>query len=294
MNLPLRQFWNLNNYGDEIGPYLTWKLTNQFPKHGYPRKYFFINNLKSIFHFIFGDRNISRNLNTNYHAKTLLSVGSILEFASNKDIVWGSGMGSKNPSISKAKFYSARGPISRDYIKSLGYDISDNIGDPALLLPLMIPKKFNKSTSVTIIPHKTNYEETKEILKSSDWNFDIIDLNDTNVEKITKDISSSNLILSSSLHGIIVGQAYSVKSFWFKIDDIGGDDTKFIDYFKSVEIETYKPLTKSIFSLSEVNLLKKLQEMESFSTLNIDLPNLQRSLLVNSPFESRIYEKFLP
>lgn len=295
MNYPIRQFWNLNNYGDELGPYITWKLTNQFPKHTFPIKYFFKHLFKSIYNFIVNKDIKTADYLFSFSARNvLITVGSILEFASKNDIIWGSGMGTiQPPNISNAKFYSVRGPISKKYIKSLGYEVGENMGDPALLMPILLNNQWDKKKhKLTLIPHKNDYMEICNLIDESSTNFDVIDLSSTDIERVTELIASSNYILSSSLHGLIVGHAYGVPSLWFKNKEIGGDDTKFFDYFGSVGITDYLPFDISILNKSIKEISEIFNSNKNIFLIQKDLKKIQVDLLNNSPFNNISIDDF--
>ena len=83
----------------------------------------------------------------------------------------------------------------------------------------------------------------------------VINLINTNIESVINDILSCEKTISSSLHGLIVSDAYNIPNTWVKFDNnIKGDDTKFHDYFKSVnrsdtnfvDCMNYKKIPKNI------------------------------------------------
>ena len=60
--------------------------------------------------------------------------------------------------------------------------------------------------------------------------------------KIIDEINSCQVIISSSLHGIITCHAYNIPCLWYKFSEkIVGDGIKFADYFSSVNIKPYNP-----------------------------------------------------
>ncbi|MNY25676.1 Polysaccharide pyruvyl transferase [compost metagenome] len=70
----------------------------------------------------------------------------------------------------------------------------------------------------------------------------IIDLMTNDVESVTDLILQCRRIISSSLHGIIISQAYHIPAVWVKFsDNVFGDGIKYQDYFESVDIENYAP-----------------------------------------------------
>jgi pyruvyltransferase len=55
------------------------------------------------------------------------------------------------------------------------------------------------------------------------------------IEEVIDLVLQSERIVSSSLHGLIVADAYGIPSRWIKISDrILGDGTKYMDYYSSI------------------------------------------------------------
>jgi len=144
--------------------------------------------------------------------------------------VWGSGfMDSSSHAIwpQRLKFHAVRGPLTAERVKvrDLAY------GDPALLLPLIFPAKKTPRYEVAIIPHFATWKIFYDKYESSlpkNWN--LIDLLQKPSD-ISSTISSCDMIISSSLHGIIVADAYNIPSIWMSADGpIKGNGFKFRDY----------------------------------------------------------------
>ncbi len=59
------------------------------------------------------------------------------------------------------------------------------------------------------------------------------------VEDFIDQVNACDKIFSSSLHGLITADAYSVPSQWveFSRDRIGGDRTKYLDYYMSIGLD---------------------------------------------------------
>ena len=119
-------------------------------------------------------------------------------------------------------------------------------GDPVLLLPLIIPfPKINKKYKLGIIPHYIDRSSSllnKLNKLKNNKNVIIIDiLSGENPNKIIKEISSCHKIISSSLHGIILGDAYNIPSYHVEFSDrVIGKGFKFKDYYLSVNRNYYK------------------------------------------------------
>lgn len=173
-----------------------------------------------------------------FHRPYYLGIGSLLtHFSIENAVVWGSGVMSKDKKIiGKPKEVRAvRGPLSRQRLLDAGIDCPEIYGDPALLLPLYYSPKTEKKYKLGIIPHysdinnilveKAQREDGVQIIKVRDYEswLDFID-----------QINQCEVIASSSLHGLIVSEAYGIPNVWIKFDDTPSDDIKFHDFFLSM------------------------------------------------------------
>ena len=176
---------------------------------------------------------------TNDHLATKYMVtGSILnDPLAETCIVWGSGIAHRDTYIRKpVEIKAVRGPRTREAVLRSGVECPEVYGDPALLLPRFIPRSLlttNIYYKLGIIPHIADYNEVR--LKYWDRkDVIVIDLM-RSIESVVAQICSCEVLISSSLHGIIVSHAYEKPCGWVKFSGkIIGDDTKYHDYFESV------------------------------------------------------------
>lgn len=213
--------------------------------------------------------------NAYYHLKKInyLCIGSIIESHCNKDsIIWGSGAmyGDPTKKYKPKKVCALRGPLTKQYLESFGVNCPDIYGDPALLLPLVYkPSDLNKEYCLGIIPHYVDHnlphvqkfrEQHPEVLfinmqDYSDWH-EIIDK-----------IVSCECIASSSLHGMIISDAYNIPNVQIICSDkIAGGDFKFRDYCAGVQREYQAPINCKI----NIDLQKILDTMKDYKNINFD------------------------
>jgi len=158
----------------------------------------------------------------------LLGVGSILNELREGDIVWGSGLirEVKLRCPNSVKFLAVRGPLTRSMIEG---DVPEVYGDPAILMPLIYNPEIKKTHKVGIVPHYIDkiLWENRRLPEGVKF----IDV-EGNWRKVIDEIVSCEMIRTSSLHGIIIAEAYGVPVVWEKYsDDIVGGEFKFQDYF---------------------------------------------------------------
>ena len=91
-------------------------------------------------------------------------------------------------------------------------------------------------------------------------------------QKVIDEITESNLVISSSLHGIIIAEAYGVPAIWLHNNECSQDAFKFLDYYYSMG---RKPIKAS--SIEEA-LLMKNDYVPDFS-------DLQHNLIESFPYD---------
>jgi hypothetical protein len=216
--------------------------------------------------------------------KVYFAIGSILELATSRCVIWGSGMIKKDSAIAPANFRAVRGPWTRKLLKDKGYKVPPIYGDPSLLSPQYISADSTKKHLLGIIPHYVEYEAFTSRFRSYSDEVDIINMLDEPREVIGK-IAACEYVLSSSLHGLILSHAYSVPALRMTLSDkIFGDGIKYLDYFASVGIPDYEPL-KVDAAQADISLITKtIKDNPRLSTMQMDRADIAAQLLANCPF----------
>ena len=180
-----------------------------------------------------------------------MCIGSILNLYfvnQNNNIVWGSGARDAGLPMNgfPKKICAVRGKLTRAYLQKRGIDCPEIYGDPALLLPFLYRPIRKKKHKLGIILHfrdKGN-ELIRRVAKKAGEKAEFIDIvNYDRWESVIDRITECECIASSSLHGLIVADAYRIPNVWIRF----GDDTfeggfKYLDYFSGVGRKTKEPL----------------------------------------------------
>ena len=197
----------------------------------------------------------------------LLSIGSILQFATPLSTVWGSGLIKPNLIHQKPdKVLAVRGPLTHENLRVLGIFSPLIVGDPAILLPDIYPISSSSTYKYGLIPHYSdiNHPWVKKCRERDDVKF--IDVEGEPLSTL-KGILSCEHILSSSLHGIIVAEAYGLRASWIKLSNkLFGGDFKFQDYFFSTDrkdISAHELEDSSEVSPSDIKPLTSPRDMAS-------------------------------
>lgn len=216
-----------NNWGDAIANFIANKISNQKVKwyHG---------------------EDVSNN-DIRYTV-----TGSINQWLRNNNtIIWGTGFISKDSKlhINPIRVCAVRGPLSRKKFLDYKIECPEIYGDPALLMPFFYNPNITKKYKYGIIPHYVDVNDSWVNKFKNNNNVKIIDITNTESElknhRFINDILECEIILSSSLHGIIAADAYGIPSYWIELSDkVVGNGFKFNDYFSSVKrpiMEPFKP-----------------------------------------------------
>jgi len=204
------------------------------------------------------------SIDFNENIPNVISCGSIMRLSKPTSLVYGSGIRDIDQNILPGEIVLVRGPLTRKRLINIGCYCPPEYGDPGLLLPEYYKPRVEKKYSLGIIPHVIHYDIVKEMY-ANNHNVYVIDLNTSDVERVVDDIVSCEKTVSSSLHGLIVSDAYNIPNKWVKFNlEIKGDDTKFYDYFQSVgrcnesylNCIDYKMLPDNILDLIPMNICK--------------------------------------
>ncbi|WP_417246270.1 polysaccharide pyruvyl transferase family protein [Celeribacter sp.] len=205
-------FWswyNPYNFGDWIGPYLYYAITGRRP------------NFRAIKYARFGS--------------IYMSVGSILHHIHHPGVavVWGSGVISRSQMFAAPrKICAVRGPLTRERCLELGYECGEIYGDPAILLPDFLKVSSQPNARVGLVPHFVHLDVARKVFGDRP-DIKIIDVTRP-LWNVAEEIATSEVVVSSSLHGLIVGHSYGRPSLYVDFADaetsLHGDGVKFADY----------------------------------------------------------------
>lgn len=251
------RYYKSKNWGDALSPYLVHLISN-FNVRRYSGNFW-----DRVLKFL---RIIPQ--------ENFLCIGSMMKFADENTIVWGTGFISEESKLDKKpkKVLAVRGPLTRKKLLEQGVECPEVYGDPALFFPKFYQPKIKKKYKLGIIPHYVdknhiwlrNLEKNKEIL--------ILDV-EKGITPFVDDLLSCEKIASSSLHGIIAADAYKIPSIWIKFSDkVVGEGFKFKDYFMSVGRRDFSPLV-----ILENTTLKKVYKKFKKYKIKIDLKKLWES-----------------
>ncbi len=166
-------------------------------------------------------------------AGKLVGLGSVLWSATSGDVVWGTGLHPftdrwfPNWSPAGVTFLAVRGPLTREYVQARGGTCPAIYGDPAELLPHYYSPAETEPSAIGIVPHI--YDEEGRKFASNAAGVTTIDPRHR-WQKVVDQIAACEMIWSSSLHGIIVAEAYGIPAIWIGCSE---GKLKYRDYYLS-------------------------------------------------------------
>lgn len=167
--------------------------------------------------------------------RKLFAVGSILEQVVQNATVWGSGLRHAvvSPSNVALDVRAVRGPLTREALLHVGIACPEVFGDPAILLPRFYRPRPARRRPFLVIPH---FLREKELLQrypeacistlTSDW------------QGFVDDIAAADLVISGSLHGLVLAEAYGVPAVLLA-NAADRDRFKYDDYYRGTGRSTY-------------------------------------------------------
>ena len=212
---------------------------------------------------------------TNY-----MCIGSVIDWlADEKTIVWGSGIlnlrteseNNKVNCLSKDSIRAVRGRKTRQILQDAGKDCPEIYGDPALLLPLVYhPSISIIAGRIGIIPHykDLNNPNIRRLLESNERAILIDVKHYKDWHNVIDSIVSCEFIISSSLHGLILADAYGVPNQWIIVGNgLPGGAFKFEDYYSSVCKNGIPFKITNTTTMKELETMKQTYQSIDFNPL---------------------------
>lgn len=221
------------------------------------------------------------------HAKPnncdLVAIGSILQKVrsrpwSRKIHIWGTGFINQTAPVNAKHFYHAvRGRKTAALIK--GANIS-TFGDPGLLAECLLPdyKKIPKTCGIGVVPHYKD-RNNPEVAKFAEKipNTRILEVLSEPGEFL-KAAAGCEFILSSSLHGLVIADAFEIPNAWIELSDaVRGNRFKFHDYYSAFGIINIDPLSLDNLKLRDIEAIA-----ESYGLPGLE--EIKAGLLKSFPF----------
>lgn len=206
--VPLTWFTYKTNFGDLMSPWLLGKMTGRKVVRADP----------DLPHYVM--------------------VGSIINKGKPQSVFWGTGTygtEGKKEVCPESRYTAVRGPLTRSKLgaaMAFGIDVPQVYGDPALLAPLYYYPKVRVTHDYGVV---VRWKERSWAKAKYGPGVKLIDFARGDVEEVIRDMLSCKKILSSSLHGLIVADAYGIPNAWLESGTPRGGEFKFHDYFASVQ-----------------------------------------------------------
>lgn len=226
--------------------------------------YFFLREICNKKIALYDQYSLSFRLNL----KNYLVIGSTIDMLSKDNTeVWGAGLidGRKPINIKPRKVYAVRGPLTRKCLVNQGIECPEIYGDPALLISRHYKPNIEKKYQYGFIPHVSNLSMVRLLSMEGS---PIISRKDTLIINLSEydkwtdildQINSCRYIISASLHGLIIAEAYNIPNVWVEFGNplIGGH-FKFHDFFQSIGIDREKPISIHGNFIEESSIIEAL------------------------------------
>lgn len=211
------------------------------------------------------------------HRKHMNSVGSNIFSSYQHSTIWGSGVHHDPDTILKYLCYNplrrldvraVRGPLSRNVLLRYGHKCPEIYGDPAILMPLLYQPQVEKNNEILMIPQYL----TEKQFRAEHPELKMASMNTNDYKQVIDAIASSKKVITSSLHAVILSDAYGVPSVLYR--GLGKKvDFKYLDYYAST-------------GRTDIHIADTFEEACRMEPLPLpDLKPLQEGLLVTFPYD---------
>lgn len=192
--------------------------------------------------------------------------------------VWGSGCGQPEESFSARHYYHAvRGVETRQRIEGGGS--APVLGDPGLLSGLLIDPPTMKKYRFGFVPHYVD-QQLPAALEFLHSNPEVRFINVFDEPKsVLQQIASCEYVVSSSLHGLVVADAFGVPNVRVRLSQGVIDEIKFDDYYSAFGM----PAPQALQSTELPNFSAEIEtRLQDYSRPGLD--GVKDALMKSFPF----------
>lgn len=156
----------------------------------------------------------------------LLSVGSCLHFAKTGSVIWGAGLHGniqeKEHRYSFLDVRAVRGPHTRNFLINRGVVCTDVFGDPGILIKRLTGERFAFARTpgrIAFVPNLHDLSLVSQLQPALERHQIVVvsPLQSWNV--VVAEIARSDYVISSSLHGLIVAEAFAVPARYLRLSE---------------------------------------------------------------------------
>ena len=212
--------------------------------------------------------------------KHLKCVGSNIYAGFQNATIWGSGIIHKPKGIKRVNAFlihypltrldirAVRGPLTRELLLKWGQKCPEVYGDPAILMPLIYQPKHEIKKDMLVIPQFV----TEKTFREQYPDLNMISMNTNDYKFVIDTIASSKKVITSSLHAVILSDAYGVPSVLYR-GLSQKTDFKYLDYYYST-------------GRRNIKIADTFEEALKMEPLPLpDLKTLQEGLLRTFPYD---------
>ena len=179
--------------------------------------------------------------------KHLVAVGSIARFIKDSSVVVGTGISSHEYSINtKAKYFSVRGPITAEFLKTCGGPSIESFGDPAAIISRIIPLERGQTNGHIALVRHASHDRVPLILPENFDELSVLVSHPDDVRRFLSQLIKYDEVITSALHVLIACQSYGIPcsliTFEGLENSVSGTGLKYADYSLGVGLKEIVPV----------------------------------------------------
>jgi pyruvyltransferase len=209
----------------------------------------------------------------------VLSIGSLIQTSTRQSFVWGTGLIHPSAGIGDpdpARILAVRGKLTYAELVRNRISVGDvPLGDPGILVPRLLPQRGAPAPRfrLGLVPYVFDRDHPLFLAATRDSSVKVLDVCDP-VDVFLAELASCDAIASSSLHGLVFGEALGLPTLWLEVSDkVVGGRFKFADWFSLARNPQREPASPD-GSLTVAEIISRCEPRQ----IEIEKPALVQAL----------------